>query len=62
MKNLNAYVKSDDLRRGVTTSVTVRVEHLAFIRANKLNLSRIIRDFLDEFIGQASPMPKPDGK
>lgn len=49
---MNAKLKDYVKREGemVTTSVTVRRDQLAFVRKANLNMSKLIRDCLDELI------------
>ncbi len=49
---LKKYVKEGgELDTPVSTSVTLEKRHTDFIKANNLNLSRMVRDFLDQLFG-----------
>lgn len=51
MKPLNHYKKiNDDKLDAAVTSVTLEKRHLQFIRRLNLNLSRMVRDLIDDLI------------
>jgi hypothetical protein len=48
MKNLKDFVKNNIVKLdAVTTSITLEKKHLDFVRRLNLNLSKLIRDYLN---------------
>tara|TARA_R110000868_G_scaffold324717_1_gene585523 strand:+ start:1039 stop:1218 length:180 start_codon:yes stop_codon:yes gene_type:complete len=53
MKNLKAYIKDNPEKLdAVTTSLTLEKRHLAFLRKLNINLSKLVRDYIDLLIGE----------
>lgn len=59
MRPLKSYVKTNPEKLdAVTTSVTLEKRHLEFIRRLNLNLSRMVRDYIDQIIKETNSNDK----
>lgn len=54
MKTLNRYIKNSKGEKveQKTTSINIEARHLQFLKSRNLNLSHIVRDYLNELIEQ----------
>ena len=53
MRDIKTYIKTaPNKTESVTTGVNIKKQHRDFIQTNKLNLSEIVRDVLDELMKQ----------
>ena len=57
MKNLKNYIKPKT-KDYVTTSVTIKAEHVRFLKEKNVNFSALVRDYLDLLILEAEKEPK----
>lgn len=51
MKNLKPYIKDNPEKLDVAvTSLTLEKRHMEFVRKLNLNLSKLVRDYIDQLI------------
>lgn len=52
MKNLDQFVKKQKTVRKRGTSILIDQKHAEFLQRNDLNLSALVRDFLDRLMSE----------
>ena len=53
MKNLKNYIKDNKEKLDIeTTSITLEKKHMIFVRKLNLNLSKLVRDYINDLINE----------